>query len=380
MPDAHAIPDDAPPCVPVWAALDAVEMAAHAIEVNPANDPLRHVPVQAGVAGVADVIQPDRLAVLTGAMWPTGTTLRVGFEGGSTAVRDKVLGYAREWSKTANLDFDHATTNLDILVGFARPGYWSYLGAPSRMFASRGDVSLNLQGFDGSMPDSEWRRVVPHEFGHALGFPHEHLAKSIRDRLDPDKVYRYFGGPPNNWSRSLIDSQILDPPTASDWRQGTVEEDSIMCYTFGGNLTKDGRPIVGGTFLTDDDRATAGSWYAGRVKPPVEPDEPPTSGPPRLLIGGPGVASAIPAPGGFAAYRFAHTGRGLFSIEVAVRAAGNLEPVASLGQPGEASAKLKFRRGKAAGIKASAGEYELRVRHPIPSLAGPVWARVTKGR
>ena len=47
---------------------------------------------------------------------------------------------------------------------------------------------MNLEAFTMDTPDSEFFRVVRHETGHTLGFPHEHMRKAIIDRLDPEKV------------------------------------------------------------------------------------------------------------------------------------------------------------------------------------------------
>jgi hypothetical protein len=51
---------------------------------------------------------------------------------------------------------------------------------------------MNLQGFTMNTLESEFRRVVRHETGHTLGFPHEHLRRQIVDNIDPDRAYAYF--------------------------------------------------------------------------------------------------------------------------------------------------------------------------------------------
>ena len=38
--------------------------------------------------------------------------------------------------------------------------------------------TMNLQGFTTNTPESEYKRVIRHEAGHALGFPHEHMRKA----------------------------------------------------------------------------------------------------------------------------------------------------------------------------------------------------------
>ena len=54
--------------------------------------------------------------------------------------------------------------------------------------------------------------VICHEFGHTLGLLHEHQS-IVRDKtmtFNEEAVYKYFGGPPNNWSRAQVKRQILD--------------------------------------------------------------------------------------------------------------------------------------------------------------------------
>jgi hypothetical protein len=51
---------------------------------------------------------------------------------------------------------------------------------------------MNLQGFNMSTLESEFRRVVRHETGHTLGFPHEHLRRQLVDNIDPGRAYAYF--------------------------------------------------------------------------------------------------------------------------------------------------------------------------------------------
>ena len=71
---------------------------------------------------------------------------------------------------------------------------------------------MNLEGFTMSTAESEYKRVVRHEAGHTLGFPHEHMRKALVARIDPVKAYAYaaanFG-----WSKEMVDQQIL---TAED--------------------------------------------------------------------------------------------------------------------------------------------------------------------
>ena len=52
-------------------------------------------------------------------------------------------------------------------------GYWSYLGTDI-LSIDASQQTMNLDSFSMNTPDSEFYRVVRHETGHTLGFPHEH--------------------------------------------------------------------------------------------------------------------------------------------------------------------------------------------------------------
>ncbi len=54
-----------------------------------------------------------------------------------------------------------------------------------------------------STPESEYRRVVRHETGHTLGFPHEHMRKELVARLDPQKCYIYYRR--FGWDKRMVD-------------------------------------------------------------------------------------------------------------------------------------------------------------------------------
>ena len=88
----------------------------------------------------------------------------------------------------------------------------------------------------------EFRRVVLHEFGHALGFHHEHQnpVAACEDEFDWDHIYTYLGGPPNNWPKEQVDSNMrrLDQ---SGLVADQFDRDSIMLYTFPPDYFKSGQ-------------------------------------------------------------------------------------------------------------------------------------------
>ena len=71
-------------------------------------------------------------------------------------------------------------------------GYWSYLGTDV-LLIPKNRQTINVQGFTMNTPESEYRRVVRHETGHSLGFPHEHMREGGAD--DHRRPTTISGGP-----------------------------------------------------------------------------------------------------------------------------------------------------------------------------------------
>jgi hypothetical protein len=123
------------------------------------------------------------------------------------------------------------------------------------------EPTMNLEAFTSETPEEEFRRVVRHEAGHTLGFPHEHMRQAIIRRLDHERVIASYMRH-QQWSRQEVIDQVLTPLEESSLL-GTpfAEDDSIMCYEIDPELTIDGFAVVGGTDITPNDHAFAAQIY-----------------------------------------------------------------------------------------------------------------------
>ena len=249
-------------CTPMRLPQDLwIPAADQATDINPINYP--------PVARMAQLLQstPTRLeiAILTTKKWHTvGVNLTVGFlDNPPIALRKRILQHMNAWGKTARVSFKESTTSPHVRIaraGGAKGGYWSYLGTDILSIGA-GQPTMNLEAFTMQTPDSEFYRVVRHETGHTLGFPHEHMRKELVALISPAKAIAYFQAT-QGWTAAEVKAQVLTPLEESSLL-GTVPPDphSIMCYQIPGTITKNGQPIVGGLDIDASDYAFAAKVY-----------------------------------------------------------------------------------------------------------------------
>lgn len=233
-----------------------VRAATHATEINPVNAPA------IGIAGTGRM----RIAVATQKYWgPRPRKLSVSFmESTPRGLKVRIISHLNAWTRKGGISF-HATNGTgEVRISRGGGGYWSYLGTDILLIPENRQT-MNLEGFTMSTSESEYRRVVRHEAGHTLGFPHEHMRKALVSRIDPQKAYRWFKAM-YGWDKRTVDQQVLTPLSQASLMGTPVDQTSIMCYQLPGQITKDGQPILGGTNINRTDHAFCGSIYP---KPPT---------------------------------------------------------------------------------------------------------------
>ena len=236
-----------------------VPAAKTAMKLNPVNAPARGALAQR--AGSFSVDEPLHIAVLTSKYWgPSPRTLTVSFlDSTSAALRDKILSHMNTWGRTACITFAVTTDVGQVRISRGAGGYWSYLGTDI-LHIPRIRPTMNLEGFSLGTPESEYRRVVRHETGHTLGFPHEHMRQALVDLIDPEKAYPYFLRT-QGWDKTTVDQQVLTPLSEVSLMGTPVDETSIMCYQLPGSITYSGEPITGGIDINETDYTFAGTIY-----------------------------------------------------------------------------------------------------------------------
>ena len=240
--------------------------AKRAVEINPTNAPAVTA-LRAALPGT--VIPAERLALLTSKYWGAGgVRLTVGFlDNPPGDLRARILSHMNAWGTWSNVQFSETATDPRVRIArIAGDGYWSYLGTDVLLIPA-GQPTMNLDSFSMNTADSEFVRVVRHETGHTLGFPHEHMRKEIIDRIDRDKAIAYFSAT-QGWSQQEVIDQVLTPLDSSALL-ATAQADprSIMCYWLPASIMKDGIAVDGGTDIDAQDAQFAAKVYPRPVSP-----------------------------------------------------------------------------------------------------------------
>ena len=207
-----------------------LEAARLAMGENKFNEPPPII-LPAGVS-----FHPLKMAILTGKRWENGRKIGVRFLDGSAKQRTLTQKYANVWSKYANVRLDfNAGAKAEIRVSFAAdPGSWSAVGTDClvRSAFPLSEATMNFGWLRDGTDSDEWRRVVTHEFGHALGAIHEHQNPSGGIKWNLSAVYRTFSGPPNNWTKAEIDFNIVQKYSMTQLNATKFDIKSIMLYSF----------------------------------------------------------------------------------------------------------------------------------------------------
>lgn len=232
---------------------------ARALEINPGNGRVIH---KLKLAMGDAVIPPAELTLLVDKYWGRGGVhLTVGFlDNPPDDLRARILLHMNAWNASANVQFVASANSPQVRINRGAGGYWSYHGTDILSIGAN-DPTMNLEGFTMNTPDSEFHRVVRHETGHTLGFPHEHKRHQIVERIDRNQAIAFFKAN-QGWSEQKTIDQVL---TALDESAliGTAQTDmqSIMCYWLPGSIMKDGIAVTGGSDIDALDAQFAASVY-----------------------------------------------------------------------------------------------------------------------
>lgn len=181
----------------------------------------------------ADPDEPSALALNISKRWAPGKVLKIKFLSGNKAVQDKVKQWAHQWLLHANLGFSWVGKNepAEIRIDFKPGGSSSFVGTYCLTIKDQSASTMNL---DISSDSSEEliRPKVLHEFGHALGFEHEHQSPLATFEWNEDNIYKSLRGPPNFWTDKEIQHNVLKRLKTTEVKATPFDPDSIMLYAY----------------------------------------------------------------------------------------------------------------------------------------------------
>lgn len=355
-----------------------IQAARIAVEIDPRNAPASQQAATVLPFDTRDILNPQSIAALTSKTWGARPrVLSVSFlDGGPTGLKSRILSHMNAWD--CGITFALTDGQGEVRITRSGSGYWSYLGTDI-LSVSPGQPTMNLQGFTESTSEAEYRRVVRHETGHTLSFPHEHLRRTFVDRIDRQRAYAYFWEW-QRWSPSEVDNNVLTPVEESALIPGDPESTSIMTYPLPGAIMVDGIAIPGGMDLTAKDLAFVDRIYPvpGNPIPPLPPTNPDPgySGPFDLIMGRVSREYRMQS-GAPILFRFTPKGQKLFAMQTGGDLILHMELLDAAKNPLAKDEHQSGLEGNAAIVRAmSPGTYFLKIKGYDSSQSGPFRVKV----
>lgn len=207
--------------------------------------------------------------------WEIGETITIKFLNGSDFLHKKVKYYAKQWTTYANLNFDFVDNGYaDIRISFyPKKGSWSLIGLASKSHSVNiktlettrvsDGPTMNFGWFNEQTKEDEFRRVIIHEFGHALGLLHEQSNPLGGILWNKPFVYAYYKQN-LGWSSEKVDSNVFSVYNV-EMTNGSYDPLSIMHYPIRREFTLNGYEVGRNTKLSLADKGLMKKIYSKQI-------------------------------------------------------------------------------------------------------------------
>ncbi|KAJ7813091.1 hypothetical protein B0H14DRAFT_2377291, partial [Mycena olivaceomarginata] len=113
-----------------------------------------------------------------------------------------------------NIKFKRVEENGMLRISFDQEGNWSHVGKDNLAVKDPLVATMNFDCRDGSGVS---KGTIRHEFGHVLGFLHEHQSPARRGRLTlkKDDVYKYYKQS-SGWDKETTESEVIHEYSSSE--------------------------------------------------------------------------------------------------------------------------------------------------------------------
>ncbi len=251
------------------------EAARAAREETPENEPLV---IPGTYMGNTSADAQLSATILTGKKWKNGRTLKIAFSPAfPSVVLEKVKQRFRLVESFVNLKFvfvaDWGSAEIRVANDLGE-GSWSYVGTDN-LTIDAPKATMNFGWLEPKTADAEYDRTVIHEAFHMLGMPHEHQHPKNGIPWDKPAVYRYYQGPPNNWTKAQVDHNLFKKYSETVTQFTEFDRESIMLYPIPNELTIGDYWVGRNTKPSQRDIA----FLAEQYPKPVAPTKPAPIGP-----------------------------------------------------------------------------------------------------